>query len=62
MELIDWFSHHIASKPFTSTALTRAHASKSFNNLWYTDAQVFQGMWSDNYLEELISAREIREW
>ena len=39
MELIDWASYHVASKTFTSTALSRAHASKSFINLMYTDAQ-----------------------
>lgn len=39
MELIDWACYHIASKTFTSTALFRAHASNSFNYLWYVDAQ-----------------------
>ena len=39
MKLIDWANYHIASKLFTSTSLSRAHACKSFKNLWYTDAQ-----------------------
>ena len=39
MNNIDWPNYHIASKSLTSTALSRAHACKSFNNQWYTDAQ-----------------------
>ena len=39
MKLINWASYHIPSKSFTSTALSRAHACKSFNNQWYTDDQ-----------------------
>ena len=39
MNIIDWANYHIASKSFTSTALSRAHTCKSFNNQWYTDAQ-----------------------
>ena len=36
MELIDLAIYLIASKTFTSTALSRAHASNSFNKLpWY---------------------------
>ena len=34
MKHIDWANYHIASKSFTSTALSRAHACKSFNNLY----------------------------
>ena len=37
MKLIDWSNYHITSKSFTSTALSRDHACKSFNNIWYTD-------------------------
>ena len=37
--IIDWANYHIASKSFTSTALSRARACISFNNQWYTDAQ-----------------------
>ena len=39
MNIIDWANYHITSKSFTSTALSRAHPCKSFNNQWYTDAQ-----------------------
>ena len=39
MNIIDWANYHIASKSFTPTALSRAHACKNFNNQWYTDAQ-----------------------
>ena len=39
MNIIDWAKYHITSKSLTSTALSRAHACKSFNNKWYTDAQ-----------------------
>ena len=39
MNIIDWANYRIASKSFTSTVLFRAHACKSFNNLWYADAQ-----------------------
>ena len=39
MNIIDWANYHNASKSFTYTALSRAHACKSFNNQWYTDAQ-----------------------
>ena len=35
MNIIDWANYRIASKSFTSTALSRAHACKSFNNLCY---------------------------
>ena len=35
---IDWPNYHISSKSSTSTALSRAHACKAFNNQWYTDA------------------------
>ena len=38
MKLIDWANYHIASKSFSSTALSRAHACKSFNNQWYAYA------------------------
>ena len=39
MKFIDWANYHIASNFFTSTAFSRAHAFKSFNNQQYTDAQ-----------------------
>ena len=38
LNLIDWDNYQISSKAFTSTALSRAHACKAFNNQWYTDA------------------------
>ena len=39
MNNIDWPNYHIAFKSLISTPLSRAHACKSFNNQWYTDAQ-----------------------
>ena len=42
MKLIDLINYHIASKSFTSTALSQARACKSFNNLWYTDTQTLK--------------------
>ena len=39
MKLVNWANYHIASKSFTLTALSRAHACKSFNNIWCTGTQ-----------------------
>ena len=39
MNKIDLANYRFASKSFTCTALSRAHAYKNFNNQWYTDAQ-----------------------